>query len=183
MTLTGNTNLPAITGFSIENSEPRVVLNVQDKDGNHLVGANVTVTCGSTTVNLVTVASGCIEFVAKRGERCSVTVSMVDFSTYSGEFYVVTEVQLTDPNNNSPIRIEDGSQNPVAGASVSINSVNVATTPANGVVELDMDESITNTLDITASGFQNYSKSYNVFLPFVCADPQYRVVAIVAMSV
>jgi hypothetical protein len=84
---------------------------------------------------------------------------------------------------NEPLLKNEDQMKLLGGAAVSINSVSVGTTSGGGFFQGDIDTAITNTLEITAAGFQNYSRTYNNFMPVVCNDIQFRIVPIIVLSV
>lgn len=178
-------NAPSLGGFSIENDESNVVLNVQDTNGNLLDSATVTITFGTTTINTVTDNNGCFTAMIRPLVKCNLTIAKQNYLVYNSEVILVPENLLTDPSRNFIFRVEDSGGSPVGGASVTITS-NIHSqsgiTGPNGLFEGQVETDYINDLTISKTGFTTYTHQFKPFLPFPCDNMGYRLIPIITLS-
>jgi hypothetical protein len=179
-------NRPSLGGFSIENDESNLHVNVQDTNGNLIDGAAVTITYGSTTINTSTDNNGCFGAMVKPLVRCDLSIVKPNYITYISKFILVPDSILTDPSKNFVFRVEDSAGAPVVGASVTIvSSVHSlsGTTGTNGAFEGEIETAFINDLTISKPGFTTYTHQFQSFFPFTCSQAGFRVVPIIELTV
>jgi hypothetical protein len=173
---------PRVSGFNIELLSPTFILNVQDINGNLVSGADVYVQCGEQVFNGKTDAMGSCAVIAEPGEICTLTITNDCYRPFVQRFVAVP----IDNSKNYSVKVVDGSDNPISGASITITSSQPDSisgfSNVNGIYETMLNTNYTNTISIQKSGFQKLSYIYNPFNPINSFNENFRIVSVITMT-
>jgi len=172
--------------ISYEKEEiPACSLNIQDINGQVVVGADVTVNCQGTIITGQTDNSGCVLLHIAINTICEIIVSKNNYKPYHGKIIVIPESQLTNPSNNFVLKIIDsgGAALPNVQASI-ISALHNYSGISNGsgLFEGVVKTSFSNQLTLVKPGFTPYAISLPPFPVIKCTSTGMRVLSVITLN-